>query len=149
MPLASSTNRSHGAAIQVSVVACPKKRTINATFVAVSVSGASKISLEQGENLTELPGIGEDLAAKIQDIVETGTTLLFGKLRKKIPPALTELLHLPGLGPKRVKTLYHELDIHALEQLHRAALYFTRGQAALLHAGMKCPRYKTTPDESG
>jgi len=78
--------------------------------------------LEQGEDLTELPGIGEDLAAKIQEIVETGTTPLLGKLRKKVPPALTELLHLPGLGPKRVKTLYHELDIHTLEQLHRAAL---------------------------
>jgi DNA polymerase (family 10) len=78
--------------------------------------------LEQGEDLTALPGIGADLAAKIQEIVETGTTPLRGKLRKKIPPALTELLHLPGLGPKRVKTLYHELDIHTVEQLHRAAL---------------------------
>jgi DNA polymerase (family 10) len=55
--------------------------------------------LEQGEDLTALPGIGADLAAKIQEIVETGTTPLRGKLRKKIPPALTELLHLPGLGP--------------------------------------------------
>jgi DNA polymerase (family 10) len=78
--------------------------------------------LEQGEDLTELPGIGEDLAAKIQEIVATGTTPLLGKLRKKVPPALTELLHLPGLGPKRVKALYHELDIHTLEQLYRAAL---------------------------
>lgn len=78
--------------------------------------------LEQGENLTALPGIGEDLAAKIQEIVATGTTSLLGKLRKKVPPALTELLHIPGLGPKRVKALYHELDIHTVEQLHRAAL---------------------------
>ncbi|HXG21708.1 MAG TPA: DNA polymerase/3'-5' exonuclease PolX [Methylomirabilota bacterium] len=78
--------------------------------------------LEQGEDLTALPGIGADLAAKMQEIVETGTTPLLGKLRKKIPPALTELLHLPGLGPKRVKTLYHELDVHTVEQLHRAAL---------------------------
>lgn len=78
--------------------------------------------LVKGEDLTELPGIGVDLAAKIRDIVETGTTPLLGKLRKHVPPALTELLHLPGLGPKRVKTLYHELDIHTLEQLHRAAL---------------------------
>jgi DNA polymerase (family 10) len=37
-------------------------------------------------------------------------------LRKKVPPALTELLGIPGLGPKRVKALYHELDIHTLEQ---------------------------------
>lgn len=78
--------------------------------------------LAQGEDLTALPGIGEDLAAKIQEIVETGTTPLLGKLRKKVPPALTELLHISGLGPKRVKALYHELDIQTLGQLHRAAL---------------------------
>jgi DNA polymerase (family 10) len=77
--------------------------------------------LEQGEDLTALPGIGDDLAAKMQEIVETGTTPLLGKLRKKVPPALTELLHIPGLGPKRVKALYQELDIHTVEQLHRAA----------------------------
>jgi DNA polymerase (family X) len=78
--------------------------------------------LAQGEDLTELPGIGEDLAAKIQEIIETGTTPLLGKLRKKVPPALTELLHIPGLGPKRVKALYHELDVQTVEQLQRAAL---------------------------
>jgi DNA polymerase (family 10) len=78
--------------------------------------------LEQGEDLTELPGIGTDLAAKIAEIVATGTTPLLGKLCKRVPPALTELLHIPGLGPKRVKALYHELDIHTVEQLHRAAL---------------------------
>lgn len=78
--------------------------------------------LEQGEDLTELSGIGEDLAAKISDIVATGSTPLLGKLRKRVPPELTELLRVPGLGPKRVKALYHDLDIHTLEQLHRAAL---------------------------
>jgi DNA polymerase (family 10) len=78
--------------------------------------------IEHGEDLTDLPGIGDDLAAKIRDIIATGATPLLSKLRKRVPPALTELLHIPGLGPKRVKTLYHELDIHTLEQLQRAAL---------------------------
>jgi DNA polymerase (family 10) len=69
-----------------------------------------------------LPCLEDDLAAKIRDIIATGSTPLLSKLRKRIPPALTELLHIPGLGPKRVKTLYHELDIHTIEQLQRAAL---------------------------
>lgn len=43
-------------------------------------------------------------------------------LRQHLPPTLTELLQIPGLGPKRVKTLYQECDIHTVEQLHRAAL---------------------------
>ncbi|MBI5782911.1 MAG: DNA polymerase/3'-5' exonuclease PolX [Gammaproteobacteria bacterium] len=73
------------------------------------------------EDLTELPGIGDDLAAKIQEIVETGKCQFLEKLRKKTPPSITELLKIPGLGPKRVRALYHELDVHTVEQLARAA----------------------------
>lgn len=78
--------------------------------------------IERGEDLTKLPGIGADLAAKVRDIVETGTTPMLNELHKSVPPIATELLKIPGLGPKRVRTLYEELDIHTLEQLHRAAL---------------------------
>ncbi|MGH8562800.1 MAG: DNA polymerase/3'-5' exonuclease PolX [Gammaproteobacteria bacterium] len=76
----------------------------------------------KGEDLSELPSIGEDLAAKIKEIVETGKCQAFAKLRKKMPPTVTQLLQIPGLGPKRVRTLYQELDVQTLEQLGRAAL---------------------------
>lgn len=75
---------------------------------------------ERGE-LPKLPGIGEDLGNKIGEIVETGTCGLLERLRKEIPPAITELLRVPGLGPKRVKTLYHDLGVHTLDQLYKAA----------------------------
>lgn len=77
--------------------------------------------LEKGDNLTRLPGIGDDLANKIREIVNTGTCGLLQRLRKELPPAVTELLHIPGLGPKRVKVLYHDLDVQTVEQLYRAA----------------------------
>ncbi|MGH6954016.1 MAG: DNA polymerase/3'-5' exonuclease PolX [Alphaproteobacteria bacterium] len=75
----------------------------------------------RGEDLEELPGIGHDLAAKIVEIVETGGAAALVKLRKRTPAGLVELLDVPGLGPKRVKTLYQDLDVHNLDQLHRAA----------------------------
>lgn len=75
----------------------------------------------RGEDLTELPGIGDDLAAKIREIVETGKCKALEKLRAKFPPTITTLLKLPGLGPKRVKTLYDKLRIKTLEQLKSAA----------------------------
>jgi DNA polymerase (family 10) len=77
--------------------------------------------IARGDDLTGIPTIGKDLADRIQDIVATGTTPLLDKLRQHLPPTLTELLQLPGLGPKQVKVLYQECDIHAMEQLHRAA----------------------------
>jgi DNA polymerase (family 10) len=75
----------------------------------------------KGEDLTELPGIGEDLAAKIAEIVRTGQCKALEKLRKQLPPTITTLLKLPGLGPKRVKALYDRLKIKTVEQLKAAA----------------------------
>lgn len=77
--------------------------------------------IEKGEDLTELPGIGKDLAGKIREVVDTGTCEALEKLRKQLPPTLTTLLRIPGLGPKRVQTLYRELDIGTPEQLYAAA----------------------------
>ena len=77
--------------------------------------------IKEGRDLTDLPGIGDDLAGKITEVAKTGSLALLKKLRREFPPALTEMLQIPGLGPKRVQTLYHELDIHTLPQLRRAA----------------------------
>jgi DNA polymerase (family 10) len=76
---------------------------------------------DQGADLTKLAGIGKNLAAKIHEIIDTGHCSTLDKLRKQLPADLTHLLKLPGLGPKRVHALYHELDIHTHEQLERAA----------------------------
>lgn len=77
--------------------------------------------IERGDDITRLAGIGKNLANRIHEILETGHCRSLDKLRKQLPADLTELLRLPGLGPKRVHTLYHELDIHTLMQLERAA----------------------------
>lgn len=79
------------------------------------------VMVDNGEDLTELPGIGEDLAAKIKEIVETGTAAMLEAHRKNVPATLTELLKIPGLGPKRVKVLFHDLGIRNLDQLQQAA----------------------------
>jgi DNA polymerase (family 10) len=81
----------------------------------------ARLLVERGDDLTRLPGIGSDLAAKLGEIVSTGRCGLLERLRRELPPAITELLKIPGLGPKRVKALYHDLDVQTVEQLHRAA----------------------------
>jgi len=74
-----------------------------------------------GEELPKLPGIGTDLSAKIREIAATGTCALREKLGRRLPAGITELLRIPGLGPKRVRALYRELDVHTPAQLQRAA----------------------------
>ena len=93
----------------------------NAARLLQGLSSDVKTMVEAGEDLTELPGIGDDLAKKIIEIVTTGHCSFLEKLEKQTPPALTELLKVPGLGPKRVKALWHELDVETVDQLTRAA----------------------------
>jgi len=76
--------------------------------------------LSAGADLTELPGIGNDLAGKIADIVKTGHFGLLDQLKKKLPGELGEMAALPGLGPKRVKLLYENLKVRTLDDLRRA-----------------------------
>jgi len=77
--------------------------------------------VKQGEDLTELPGIGKDLAQKIEEIVKTGKCHALQQLHKELPPTLSDLLRVPGLGPKRVKTLYGALRIDSIKDLLAAA----------------------------
>ena len=74
-----------------------------------------------GEDLTKLPGIGTDLAAKIVEILETGSAKALRELHRRLPTSLETLLEIPGLGPKRVQALYRNLGIESLEQLEEAA----------------------------
>jgi DNA polymerase (family 10) len=76
--------------------------------------------VQKGEDLTELPGIGTDLAAKVKEIVDTGHCKALDELQRRLPPAIAELLKIQGLGPKRVRSLYRELGIQTLDQLRRA-----------------------------
>lgn len=82
-----------------------------------SVSGM----VDRPAELDALPGIGPDLAGKIIEVITTGTCALLERLRKELPPGITELLKIPGLGPKRVRTLHQELGIETIEHLQKAA----------------------------
>jgi DNA polymerase (family 10) len=77
--------------------------------------------LAAGRDLSELPGIGKDLASKIATIVETGRLPLLEEVARRTPRVLSELMKIEGLGPKRVKTLYQVLNVRSVDDLERAA----------------------------
>lgn len=93
----------------------------NAARMVGEMGREVRAMVERGEDLTELPGIGDDLAGKMREIVDSGTCRALQKLQGELPPAITELLHVPGLGPKRVRMLWHELEVQTPEQVARAA----------------------------
>jgi len=72
------------------------------------------------KRLQSIPGIGESLAKKIREIVETDGLEYFEKLKKEMPEGVIDLLEILGLGPKKVSALYRNLSISNISDLKEA-----------------------------
>ncbi len=72
-------------------------------------------------SLETLPGVGAGLAAQIQEILDRGVFDLYETLRADIPPGLPDVLRVKGLGARKVRRLWQELDIASVEELEQAA----------------------------
>ncbi len=93
----------------------------NAARTIGSLAQSAADMVRDGKELTELPGIGKDLAQKIEEILKTGTLSQLRELESQIPPQLSRLMKMPGLGPRRVRILHEELGITTFEELKMAA----------------------------
>jgi DNA polymerase (family 10) len=93
----------------------------NAARTVSTLSQDVSDMVRDGEDLTELSGIGEDLAGKIREIVETGDLKQLEEIEQRTPPELGEMLDVAGLGPKRVQSIYEELGVTTIEELREAA----------------------------
>lgn len=74
-----------------------------------------------GEDLSKLPTIGKDLAAQIVELVETGKLAMLEELAAEVPATLIDLVGIQGVGPKKAKRLWQELDITTVDALEEAA----------------------------
>ena len=75
---------------------------------------------DESRQLTDLEGIGKDLADKIGTLVETGNLPMLSELLDSIPPTVLALLRVPGLGPKKAAVLHRDLGINSLDELRAA-----------------------------
>ena len=80
----------------------------------------SDLAQRDPERLTDLPGIGDDLAGKIVDIARTGRLEALDQAGRRLPRGLPALMRIPGLGPKKVKVLFEHLGVGTLAELARA-----------------------------
>ena len=91
-----------------------KKAATNVLELSESVEDTA----ERGE-LTDIPGIGKDLADKIEEYLESGKIKEYEKLKKKVPMEVIELLRIQGLGPKTLSLLFKDFGVRNLEDLER------------------------------
>jgi DNA polymerase (family 10) len=69
----------------------------------------------------EIPGIGNNIAAKINEVLTTGRLQKLEELLKNTPPGILDVMSLPGIGPKRAALFMEQLGITSLAELARAA----------------------------
>jgi DNA polymerase (family 10) len=79
-----------------------------------------RIARRDPEALKQLPGIGDDLAARIVELALTGRLELLGRIGAGVPPGVAALMRVPGLGPRRARQLHDTLQIGSVRQLERA-----------------------------
>ncbi|HUY31946.1 MAG TPA: DNA polymerase/3'-5' exonuclease PolX [Pirellulales bacterium] len=72
--------------------------------------------------LTDIDGIGDDLAEKIATLAQTGDLPMRQDLLAQVPHSVLALLRVPGLGPKKAAVLHKQLAINTLDELREACL---------------------------
>ena len=89
-------------------------RTISSTSDSLADLAAT------GGDLTQLPGIGKDLARQIIEIAQTGKLKSLEELQQQIPSGVVEMLRIQGVGPKKVSVFFNELQLTSLAELKAA-----------------------------
>jgi DNA polymerase (family X) len=92
-------------------------------------------TLAAQDRLKEIPGVGEAIAKKLNELVTTGRLEYYEKLKAEFPPGINSLLEIRGIGPKTAALLIKELNIQNVADLEKAIL---EGKVASIpHLGEK------------
>jgi len=79
-----------------------------------------KVMVDEGEDLKNIPGVGEAIAKKATELVTTGKLGYYEDLKAEFPEGITSLLAIPGIGPKTANRLSNELGIKSVDALEQA-----------------------------
>jgi DNA polymerase (family X) len=92
---------------------------------AIEHASSEVKDLWDDQKLKELPGVGEGIASSLDELFSTGKVKHFEEILKVFPPAVFELLEIPGVGPKNALKLCKALGISsahsAISKLEKAA----------------------------
>ncbi|KXX67985.1 DNA polymerase/3'-5' exonuclease PolX [Flammeovirga sp. SJP92] len=92
-----------------------KTRAYSSAIQSMENAGTPLIALDQ-EGLVGV-GLSKTMAEKLLTLFETGTFKELEELEEKTPEGVIEMMGLSGVGPKKIATLWKELDIDSLEKL--------------------------------
>lgn len=91
------------------------KSYLNAYLTLRKVT-APLAAMQQPE-IAGIKGIGASISASIKELLETGGTAQQRALDEKTPPGVREMLHIPGFGPKKIRTIWKDLGVESVGEL--------------------------------
>jgi DNA polymerase (family 10) len=89
----------------------------NAVRTVESLTRPLTQMVDEGEDLTELQGVGKQVDAHIRELLQTGQLTVLDEITEEVPRTLTQLIRLDGVGPKKAKKLWEELGVESVEGL--------------------------------
>ena len=102
----------------------------NAVNTVTSLTRSLQSMVDEGEDLTELQGIGKEMDAHVRELLQTGQLSTLDEVTQRIPRTLVELTRLDGVGPKKARKLFEELGIESVAGLEAE---IDKGSVEALH----------------
>ncbi|MDN4166894.1 DNA polymerase/3'-5' exonuclease PolX [Cytophagales bacterium LB-30] len=96
-----------------------KVRGYQSAIFNLEKSTAELSSLSAAE-LEKLPGVGKSIAAAIYELAQSGELASLQKLREATPAGVIDMLNIKGIGPKKIRLIWKELEIETLDDLRTA-----------------------------
>lgn len=94
------------------------KSVANAAFKIDKLPFA--IASKPTSEIDKIDGIGKSIASKIIELLETGSIAELETLLSQTPPGIVEMLAIKGIGPKKIATIWHDLNIESVGELYYA-----------------------------
>jgi len=91
-----------------------------AAYTIEHLSVELELYVREGRDLKEIGGIGDAIAKKIRELLDTGRLEFYEKLQAGFPPGLLQMMDIPGVGPKTALRICQELGVTTVEELERA-----------------------------
>ncbi|HSR48039.1 MAG TPA: DNA polymerase/3'-5' exonuclease PolX [Anaerolineales bacterium] len=88
---------------------------------SIRAQGRRLTDLQSEGRLKEIPGVGDAIAAKIEELLTTGRLGFYENLADEVPPGLIDVLKVGGVGPKKAARFWRELGVTNLAELEAAA----------------------------
>lgn len=100
------------------------------------------------KKLLQVPGIGKNIAVKIEELLSNGKMSKLEEMRREFHPGLMEIMNLPGIGPKKAGILFEHLKVTSLEELDKAARSEHVRKLPGMGAKNRAGNYPEYPDDS-